>query len=416
MEQTGTLIGWMEISGYLGVDKTTAQRWEKQHGLPVRHAGGLRGRVEAERTDLDRWRREAGMDAHTAQPGRRLAPGLLVTVLGLVLGSGGMGALLGWRLRAPAPAAWRVTERELIVSDASGRERWRRRFHADLLPGRGWLGDLDGDGTVEMLFAYHPTTRAETGAPLICFSERGEEKWRFAPGRKVADDLREWSPIFFANNFRVLTVEGRRRIVVTSNHSNGYPDQVAVLDENGKMLGEYFHSGHLLSMDHADVDGDGIEEVLLAGVNNGEGRATLVILDPRRVSGASTQPPGHPTQLRGFGPGAEKAVVLFPRSCVTEKQHYPFNYAGEVSAGARLITVQVSEWLNGHGPRLWYRLDPNLSVTRVTASGEVQDLHRLLQRLKLVDHEPFLEDELEQLRRSVEVRWKQPRRSSARGE
>ena len=58
---------------------------------------------------------------------------------------------------------------------------------------------------------------------------------------------------------------------------------------------------------------------MLGGVAEGYEQATLVVLDHRRVSGASTQPPGDHHQIQGLPLGTEKAVALFPRSCITAK-------------------------------------------------------------------------------------------------
>jgi len=57
----------------------------------------------------------------------------------------------------------------------------------------------------------------------------------------------------------------------------------------GKVVGEYWHPGHLLHLAHVDLDGDGREELLLAGVNNGHHAATLVVFDPSNVSGTADQ-------------------------------------------------------------------------------------------------------------------------------
>ena len=46
--------GWKDIATYLGRDPRTAQRWEKEDGLPVFREGG---KVFAYAADLDRWRR-----------------------------------------------------------------------------------------------------------------------------------------------------------------------------------------------------------------------------------------------------------------------------------------------------------------------------------------------------------------------
>ena len=50
------LQGWKEISGFLGRDVRTAQRWETSLGLPVRRHGGLGGSVYAYPSEIEAWR------------------------------------------------------------------------------------------------------------------------------------------------------------------------------------------------------------------------------------------------------------------------------------------------------------------------------------------------------------------------
>src|SRR5579884_1566327 len=55
-DSTHVLNSWKEISRYLGRGARTAQRWERDLGLPVRHPRGKgRGPVVALREELDGW-------------------------------------------------------------------------------------------------------------------------------------------------------------------------------------------------------------------------------------------------------------------------------------------------------------------------------------------------------------------------
>ena len=77
---------------------------------------------------------------------------------------------------------------------------------------------------------------------------------------------------------------------MTSHHLAEFPNQFVLLDgKTGINKGEYWHSGFLSLINTMDLDRDGIDEILLGQVNNGRKCATLVVLDPRKVSGASTQ-------------------------------------------------------------------------------------------------------------------------------
>ncbi len=50
------LTSWKQIAAHLGVNVRTAQKWERERGLPVRRLPGGRGRVVVETAILDRWK------------------------------------------------------------------------------------------------------------------------------------------------------------------------------------------------------------------------------------------------------------------------------------------------------------------------------------------------------------------------
>lgn len=55
---TRSLTSWKEIAHYLGVNVRTAQKWERDKGLPVRRSSGSRSRVSADAASLDTWRQQ----------------------------------------------------------------------------------------------------------------------------------------------------------------------------------------------------------------------------------------------------------------------------------------------------------------------------------------------------------------------
>src|SRR5262249_24887572 len=142
------------------------------------------------------------------------------------------------------------------------------------------------------------------------FAQDGKIKWQFTPGRSILFGNGQWSTdIYYVHVARVLRFQrgSPPQILVSSGNSPGWTCQVALLDGRGRLLGEYWHHGHLSSMALADLEGDGSEDVLLGGVNNLFGQATLVLLDPH----LPTIPfPAHqqPFRAQRLVPGAEKHV------------------------------------------------------------------------------------------------------------
>ena len=76
------LASWKEIAHYLGVNIRTAQKWERERGLPVHRASGPRGRVSADTASLDAWKRQLAQALHHEDRCYRwpLGPGLSVEV------------------------------------------------------------------------------------------------------------------------------------------------------------------------------------------------------------------------------------------------------------------------------------------------------------------------------------------------
>jgi hypothetical protein len=84
------LASWKLIAQHLDVSVRTAQKWERERGLPVRRGPGPRSRVTAEVETLDAWRQKVANISTREDRSYRwpLGPGLTVEVrfLGADLG------------------------------------------------------------------------------------------------------------------------------------------------------------------------------------------------------------------------------------------------------------------------------------------------------------------------------------------
>ena len=101
-----------------------------------------------------------------------------------------------------------------------------------------WVGDLDGDGRNEVLFAPHPLTAAQESTPLICYDYRGVERWRFVNRQRVRTSTEEFTPIFGLARF-LVTSRGRglaNVVLVATTHYLYYPSQVVLLAPDGRVL------------------------------------------------------------------------------------------------------------------------------------------------------------------------------------
>ena len=174
-----------------------------------------------------------------------------------------------------------------------------------------------------------------------------------------------------------------------------YPDQVVVLSHTGTVLGEYWHSGQLSYGDLADLDGDGNQEILLGGMSNGYHAATLVVLDPHDLGGASLEEnPDY--QLQGFPPGREKARLLFPRTCINRRLH-PYNWAQSLAFSGDRIKFSILEHQQVINASVVYYFDPRLSLIGLEFSDRLRSLHRELEAAGQLDHS-LTDQEINELR------------------
>ncbi|HMD17375.1 MAG TPA: hypothetical protein VKH18_11965 [Terriglobales bacterium] len=282
------------------------------------------------------------------------------------------------------PQSGRLDATTLTIMNAEGKELWRKVFPEGFtsdwyfeksLGSRLWFGDLEGKGHTSVLFLYTPANQQSHSSTLICYSDRGKEKWRWIPGRELPE-LNGSPATFRTAALGVLKATDKRplRIVVSSIHNIWWPSQIALLEANGKTVSEYWHSGALTYMILADLDGDGREEIVAAGVSEYDHQATLVVLDPDRVFGASTEERPD-VQIHGMGVAQERLRLLFPRSDLN-KTLFQFNWATEPTVERGSIRLSVTECITPPGCRIYYEFDKNFRLIAAYAgSDEFRSAH-----------------------------------------
>jgi hypothetical protein len=299
------------------------------------------------------------------------------------------------------PQIGRLDASTLTIMNAEGNELWRKTFaegfttdwyFAKALGSRLWIGDLEGKGHASVLFLYGPADQQSHSSTVICYSDRGNEKWRWTPGRELPE-LNGSPATFRTAALVVLKATDKRppRIVVASMHSIWWPSQIAVLDANGKTVSEYWHSGALTYLISADLDGDGREELIATGVSEYDHQAELLVLDPDRVFGASTEERPE-FQIHGMGVAQERLRLLFPRSDLN-RALFQFNWATEPTVERSSVRLSVTECITPPGCRIYYEFDKDFRLIAAYAgSDEFRSAHaRFYQGGK--DAHPLSEEE-----------------------
>ncbi len=307
-----------------------------------------------------------------------------IVAVGIVLGT--VGYIIFRGLSFPdQPKFGRLEGSTLLIFDGDGIELWRKAFpdgigpsyyYAQGLADRIWFGDLDGRGHTSVLFVYSPARAASQSSTLICYSDRGKEKWRWTPG-KALPELAGSAAIYKTFALGVLKATDKRppRIVVSSAHDTWWPNQLAILDSNGNVLSQYWHSGRLDHILLADVEGDGEQKIIATGVANGyDHQATLVELDPDKLFGASAEKRPE-FQIHGMGIGQERLRLLFPRSDLNQAL-YQFNLATDPTFEHGSLSLTVLECTSPPGCRIWYEFDKDTRLVAAFAgSDEFRSAH-----------------------------------------
>ncbi|TAM56853.1 MAG: serine/threonine protein kinase [Acidobacteria bacterium] len=223
----------------------------------------------------------------------------LATVAAMALG----GALLAWvRTHRGAPAAVRVTQDQLVVTDSSRRELWRRRFPNSALD--AVTGDFLGEGTAQVAVSTAPAGRGQPAGTedIAVFGAGGRERARFAsvgrtdlkshfPGVGPMVDM----PLLFA-----LDLGDAHPVLAWVTHSSPwFPSAVGIWDApRGARPGPVlFNSGHITNLCAADLGGRR-REMIATGINNRLGYQTVaVILGPGPRDGLAPPSPGFSPDL-----------------------------------------------------------------------------------------------------------------------
>ena len=394
------LTSWKEIAAYLDHDVRTCVRWEQRYGLPIHRLDrDSKGKVFAYKEQIDGWlaARAAGGASRPEGVGKR--PGLL-RAFPLVFALAGLAAAAYFLFLKPgsgavtaAPADFSISGARFVVLDGKARELWSFDTRlADLETGdfyhehfqeKGtspdyapvWpllmIRDLDGDARSEVLFSTQTKSEDREGT-LVCFDERGGERWRFEAGREL-----RFGGHAYRKEYRIYGInvddydgDGALEVLVLSFHKPDWPCQAVVLDAAGKLEGEYWNAGYLMDGQMGDVDGDGAKELVLSGVNNEYARGCVIVFEAGVLRG------GSPQREAGYrwpddGAGSESAYILFPKTDVHEairREGDPINYFW-IHDGDGLTAV-TSE------TQIYFDLDRTLACRDVTLSNYFMNRHR----------------------------------------
>ncbi|MDP2208317.1 MAG: hypothetical protein Q8K98_06040 [Bacteroidota bacterium] len=174
--------------------------------------------------------------------------------------------------------------------------------------------------------------------------------------------------------------DGRPEIYINACHFSYFPGLLMKLDAlSGEKLAEYINIGQFQPMEFADIDSDGVSEVILAGVNNSYDMAAVAILDTRFIEGHS--PISKNYDIEEFKPGLEKAYLLIPRTIVGNyfRNEYRHNNTQniDIKNSEKMIVIGIADCPlpsnNKKRAAYFVQLNFDLSVKDI-GTGNVYDI------------------------------------------
>lgn len=423
---------WKEIASHFGVTVRTVQLWEAERGLPVHRMPGVKGRVYAYEEELDTWAagrlsrpdvtEEAKVNDEPARRKSHLA--IWLAALGLLA----LAVVLTAWFKRPDPevGSVRIDGRTLTALNRDEDPLWRHEFPepvvgrwqlagdvSDFPQTRPWIGDLDGDGKREVLFTY-ATNLQQANSELFCFDSGGRVRWRYKPGREVRSRKEGFPPPYFIRSVMVVeSAKGRSPVLlVAGNHGFAYASQIVALSAEGKVVREYWHSGHIAAAAAADLNRDGRPEVYLTAAHNATQSVAVIALDPEDFGGASHEEnPDY--QLLDLGPARELGRIILPRSEISRRMHEPaFN--GEVAVRPGRISVAVDQfWPQREAPgraQVVFEFGGGLGLLGVDFDSKFRLVYEEMVRRRRIEAYD-LQADLERLKRvTVVTPWRDVKR------
>ncbi|MFC2166753.1 hypothetical protein ACFLQZ_02160 [Acidobacteriota bacterium] len=305
---------WKEIACYLDRHITTCQRWEKEYGFPVhRLDGSPRARVFAFKEEIDIWYNE--MEGERKLKTHRYSfkfPKKTFKFLFIAISmSTTIAILLFTLIKPPSEAAdFKIQGSKLIILDERQREMWSYETGINDLETEGTyrssfqerqiidkkyylphiiFKDIKGDHHREILFTFQTYNSKED--ILICFNKRGKTLWKYKVGGNKIFGGKTYTDDYKIIGFDIVNIDnrGNPEIIIIANHKLSFPSQIVILNSRGKLVGQYWNSGHLKDFVFIDLDNDGVNEIILSGINEEWNKPCAVILDYSCFDGVSPQ-------------------------------------------------------------------------------------------------------------------------------
>lgn len=393
------LSSWKEIAAYLDCSVRTAKRWELSYHLPVHRLEEKSSmRVFAYKHELDVWLEKKSRENKAKKKLKSpflfklkksilfIVPLVVVLLTGIVI----ISSSLDKDASSSHPSDFKIDGSSLVILDNAGNELWshdtklrdlldesryrehfqkRKQEERTKIPIMPYLvfEDINNDGSKEVVFSTQTYSEFGEGR-IIVFDNTGTELWDFDTGREL-----KYGSVIFSRDYRIwgfdvndLNNDGKMEIVVIAAHNDDFPTQLAVLNQKGKLIGEYWNSGRISEFICYDLDGDAKKEIILAAMNNQYEKGALIVFDSYNIEGSSPQTDAF--RCESLPKGTEKYYILLPR---TEADRYFYGYES-----ALRIDLLSNKRLSAlaYRSRLYFEFSYNLELVNIRFSHRFDQL------------------------------------------
>jgi len=249
--------------------------------------------------------------------------------------------------------------------------------------------DLTGDGRKEIVVSV-VGARGENQATSIiaALSHTGNLLWWWMPDRKVITGSRSF-PDSLSTEFvdiSDLDGDGDPEILLTAYNYPDWAEGLYVLSHKGAPLCEWWNSGAIVPVP-ADLDEDGIKEIIVAGVNNEPGTspygdAIVAILKWKTFRIGSSPQKTEDYKIKAIPEGGHSLYIhLPPADTGLLFQHFDFARVSAVTENE--VTIEMNTLV---GPRhtdlaqIYFTFDHSFRLQRITPAENYKPVHTALYR------------------------------------
>lgn len=225
------------------------------------------------------------------------------------------------------PVDFKASGKHLLAYNGNGKLLWNHEFPFELDPilnpnklseyNYYSFGDIDGDQKNEVILtAIDHVINPKYAGTTYCLDHTGKLLWTWNGhteeyyGKNFYDN--NYYPIFHI--MHDFNKDGMAEILCGYQQHPWFPTKLIQFDQHGQVLNTFYNSGYLITKLIKDFDGDGYDDILFGGTNNGHKHAIMFILKYPHFSGHSPQNnPNYIIHKEGADCRPPWLYMLFPK-------------------------------------------------------------------------------------------------------